>query len=428
MRLLSRLAAAALGVALLAPLAGCGDSGTGTTAPAPGGTPGTGKLTLLLKDAPADIDMAVVTISQIYLQGANGRTVLRNTPVTVDLLTLRDSTASLLRDAEIPVGTYDELRFVVSGGYIKLADGKVYASSPDYSGLTDVPPGAPVTGTLQMPSFAQSGLKVKLPQDKLVITEQGQQILLVDFDVSQSFGHMAGQSGRWVMHPVCIATDVVLAAKIGVHVTLGQGASLPTGVSFADFRAQVSRDNGDGTTTVSSCALVPDQAGTSASALCDLLPAGTWSVTLPFQGGAPAVTLVTSPAQPASVTVAAGQTATVDFTVTAAAASIQVTAGLAQGVTLPAGTTFASFDAVLTRDNGDGTTTEFTAPLVPDQAGTTATVTFAGLRAAPYAASLRYTGPAPTVNLTTTPTQPAPITVAPGAAGTVTFSVTAAGT
>jgi len=35
-----------------------------------------------------------------------------------------------------------------------------------------------------------------------------QKILLVDFDVEQSFGQLAGQSGRWVMHPVVTGGEI----------------------------------------------------------------------------------------------------------------------------------------------------------------------------------------------------------------------------
>jgi hypothetical protein len=57
-----------------------------------------------------------------------------------------------------------------------------------------------------MPSLAQSGLKVDLPGGAIRI-EGDQRILLVDFDVAQSLGHVAGGYGRWVMHPVVHATD-----------------------------------------------------------------------------------------------------------------------------------------------------------------------------------------------------------------------------
>ncbi len=155
---------------------------------------------------------AVVTIDRIYLQpgedGSDGRMILREEDITTDLLTLVDSTLSLVDSALVPQGNYRQLRFVISGGYIEVenADGSssIYASSPTYAGL---PLGAVVAGDLQMPSFAQSGLKVKLPNDQIVFAED-EFWLLIDFDVSQSFGHQAGGSGRWVMSPVIQATRV----------------------------------------------------------------------------------------------------------------------------------------------------------------------------------------------------------------------------
>jgi hypothetical protein len=52
-----------------------------------------------------------------------------------------------------------------------------------------------------MPSFAQSGLKVNLPSDLFTVGADPVWVL-VDFDVSQSFGRAAGGSGMWVMSPV----------------------------------------------------------------------------------------------------------------------------------------------------------------------------------------------------------------------------------
>ena len=171
----------------------------------------TGKISLLLTDAPGDVVTAVVTIEQIYLQGSEsdegGRVILRDEPFTTDLLTLVDSTVLLLEDVTIPARSYGQLRFVISGGYIEVenddASTTIYASSPTYAGL---PVDAVVGGSLRMPSFAQSGLKVNLPNDAVVILEDETVVLLVDFDVAQSFGRMAGASGQWVMSPVLIAT------------------------------------------------------------------------------------------------------------------------------------------------------------------------------------------------------------------------------
>lgn len=171
-----------------------------------------GKLSLLLTDAPGDVLKAVVTIDRIYLQPSEdsdaGRIILREDDVTTDLLTLVDSTQSLIAGFEIPAGSYSQLRFVISGAYLEVEGTEVgtttiFASSPSYAGL---PAGAVVGGELQMPSFAQSGLKVQLPGDALVIGDDASVTLVVDFDVAQSFGKAAGASNRWVMSPVLKGT------------------------------------------------------------------------------------------------------------------------------------------------------------------------------------------------------------------------------
>ncbi len=148
-----------------------------------------------------------MTIDRIYLQPSEdsdaGRIVLLEDDVTTDLLTLADSLHSLIQGASIPEGSYTQLRFVISGAYLEVegtgATNEIYASSPTYAGL---PAGAVVTGSLQMPSFAQTGIKVTLPGDAVTIGDDEIVTLVVDFDVSQSFGKAAGASGMWVMTPV----------------------------------------------------------------------------------------------------------------------------------------------------------------------------------------------------------------------------------
>jgi hypothetical protein len=180
-------------------LAGCSDN-TGSN--------GSGRVTLLLTDAPGDVVAAVVTISSVTLQGDDGQTLLLDAPFTTDLLDLAGTTATLAEDVVVPNGKFHELRFVITGGYVEVDNGdsttSIFASSPSYSGL---PAGATVTGSLQMPSLGQSGLKVKVPGDLLVVDDD-EHVILVDFDASQSFGHAAGNSGQWVMHPVIIASEV----------------------------------------------------------------------------------------------------------------------------------------------------------------------------------------------------------------------------
>jgi hypothetical protein len=165
-------------------------------------------------EAVSVVRAAVVTIDQIYLQPADGaeagRIVLRDEPVTTDLLALSRSTARLVDGKLIPRGRYSELRFVISGAYLDINGDGIYAT-PGYG---EVPSGATVVGELKTPSFDTSGLKVKLPSDDLFDAPGVHEIVLARFDVSESFGHKAGGSGGWVMHPVIEAESLETASRI----------------------------------------------------------------------------------------------------------------------------------------------------------------------------------------------------------------------
>ena len=138
-------------------LSGCGDSQG----------PGTARFSVKLTDAPGPFKSAKVTISEVYLQGTGGRRASATLPRRSASSSFRMPPLDLVKDAEIPTGTYNQLRIVVSGGYVELQDGTIFASSPDYEGL---PTGATVTGQLQMPSLGQSGIKVTLPGTALDVT------------------------------------------------------------------------------------------------------------------------------------------------------------------------------------------------------------------------------------------------------------------
>jgi hypothetical protein len=303
-RLVPRLAA----MLAFASLAACGDS-----------TPASnGRISLLLTDAPGDFVKAVVTIDRIYLQGAgeDGRVVLREDDVTTDLLTLANSTAELVQDAVVPAGRYSELRFVISGGYIEVenADGStsIYASSPDYAGL---PAGAQVAGALQMPSYAQSGVKVKLPGDAVTIDEE-QKVLLVDFDVSRSYGRQAGGSGMWVMTPVLEATRFAASASLVASLSKDAALALPSinhvPVTLGGFQA-VLRTAAGGEETL---ALTDANGDGTFEAQFRYLAPGTF--TLDFVAPSDSVSFTTDPARPATVTVGSGEAATRAFTLTSA--------------------------------------------------------------------------------------------------------------
>jgi Domain of unknown function (DUF4382) len=275
-----------------------------------GCTEQTGKVTVLLKDAPADVTAAVVTISEIHLVGSGGDIVLSTTPITTNLLSLANDTATLVDGIEVPVGTYSQLRFVITGGYLE-AGGVLYASSPTYEGLPDTE--TPVGGTLRMPSYAQSGLKIDLPAGAATVGT-GTTIVLVDFDVSQSFGHEAGGSGAWVMHPVAKATAFELAGKVDVTLRLATGVTLPTPVTLGDFKAVLAPapPTSGGNTILP---LTSTDATTYHASFKYLFPG---DYTLTFSPPSAVNSFVTAPPVPATVTVTSGQATAASFTMTSA--------------------------------------------------------------------------------------------------------------
>jgi hypothetical protein len=276
-------------------------------------------VSVMLTDAPGNFKAAIVTITEIDLVGAGGVTVLSSAKTTTNLLTLANDAASLVKDVEIAAGTYSELRFVISGGYVAVEGATststlIYASSPTYEGL---PAGAVVTGTLKMPSLGQSGLKVDFTGDALVVGA-GSKVLLIDFDVAQSFGHEAGASGSWVMHPVIKGAELTLSGNLNVTAKLGTNVTLPTlggtQVGLGDFTAQLTNSGG----SVKTLPLAATAAGsaTFGASFKYLLP-GTYTLSLASPAG---MSFTTNPAAPYSATIASGAAAQVDFTITAASA------------------------------------------------------------------------------------------------------------
>jgi hypothetical protein len=305
-RFRSLAAAATIALGGMVSLAGCSDSTAADNA----------KVSVLLTDAPGDVKAAVVTISEIYLQGS-GRVVLMDTTVTTDLLTLANSTADLVKDAVVPAGSYAQLRFVITGAYIEVEndDGttSIYATSPDYAGL---PAGAQVAGTLQTPSFDESGFKVTTPDGALHLAAE-QRVLLVDFDVSRSFGHQAGGSGSWVMTPVLTATEFQTSANAEVTLNADTSVVLPTidgaAVTLADFKAVLTAAD----MSTEELAFTDVDGDGTFEANFQFLAPGSYTVAIAGPAG---LTFTTDPDGAAPLNVESAGSASAAFTLTAATA------------------------------------------------------------------------------------------------------------
>jgi len=82
-----------------------------------------------------------------------------------------------------------------------------------------------VDGDLMCPSCGTSGLKVNVVGD---LTFDGtNETLIADFDVSESFGHEAGNSGKWIMHPSIKVAPAEDAISLSVNLGLASGITLP---------------------------------------------------------------------------------------------------------------------------------------------------------------------------------------------------------
>lgn len=191
------------------------------------GNPANTTMSVYLKDGPGDVDEVWVQVNDVVLMGANGNVSLLTEPT--DLINITDLTGApmvLSEDMELDPGTYSEVRFVL-GGAVLVSGDNVYAYG------VEPPEGMTATGDLQCPSCSQSGIKVKFA-DALDVAE-GANGILADFDVAQSFGHQAGRSGKWVMHPVIHGAQAAPnEIETGPVATISGTVALATDVTVPD--------------------------------------------------------------------------------------------------------------------------------------------------------------------------------------------------
>jgi hypothetical protein len=212
---------------------------------------GTATLSIFLTDAQGEADQVWVQLTALTAQGGPGGPVnLLDEPTDLVLLTDLVGTVQLLQvNTGFDPTTISQLRLVIGDAVLTDTAGTVYAKgSPDLLalGLKEE-----ADGELQCPSCSQSGIKVKVPSDGMEV-EEGAVAMVLDFDVAQSFGHKAGNSGKWIMHPVIHGTlvgdedgdgdvldDLGLANSISGRIS-ENGVALPTCAtagprSVADF-------------------------------------------------------------------------------------------------------------------------------------------------------------------------------------------------
>ncbi len=188
----------ALPILFAAALTACG--GGGDDAGAPINTMGT--LRVSLTDAPAcGFDHVYVTVEKVRVHssasaeaGATGWTdITLTTPQRIDLLALSNGAMTMLGQAQLPAGTYQQLRLVLSANTAAnpLANSVVLAGGGEQA--------------VDTPSGLQSGLKMNA---NLTVEPNQVADFAIDFDACKSFVR-AGNSGKVLLKPVLAVIPLI---------------------------------------------------------------------------------------------------------------------------------------------------------------------------------------------------------------------------
>jgi hypothetical protein len=176
---------------LLLAMAACGGGIGGT------GSPQSGTLRIGLTDAPAcgydevNVSIRAVQLHQVASAGETDpgwRTVVDfgDAPRRFDLLTLTNGVIAELGQAELPAGTYTQLRLLLA------------ANTPGNPRANSVKPTGGSERPLDTPSGQQTGLKLNVD---IAVPEGQVADVVLDFDARRSVVR-AGNSGRFLLKPV----------------------------------------------------------------------------------------------------------------------------------------------------------------------------------------------------------------------------------
>ena len=200
----------------------------------------TGQLVVRLSDAAgADIQSATVWVSRVYLIGGSDSINSRVDIATFapakafDLATLQGGVTALLGTATIPTGDYSQFRLVVDSAQVTLKAPLLFV-------------GGAATVSLMTPSAQQTGIKVNL--GGAVHVAAGQTVLVVDFDVAQSFvltGPLGAPTGM-LFKPVLHGTTTDIAASIAGTVSPASSKAELFAVANGDTVASTFADTTSG--------------------------------------------------------------------------------------------------------------------------------------------------------------------------------------
>jgi len=219
-------------------VSGCSDDDDSTS-------PKFGTIQMHMTDAPMDVDAINLVIREVSIHRGEGDDeggweVLRTDTLDVDLLELRNGVFLTLADAEVPAGTYTQIRLKLDEGSTIVVDG--------------------VTHPLVVPSGLTSGYKLV---GNFTVPADGLLDLALDFDAARSV-HLTG-SGTWMLKPTVRVMPITTAGAI-------RGRVLPEDVATTVYAIQAADTIGS--------AIALDDGRFQVS----VLPAGAYSVAFDPEG------------------------------------------------------------------------------------------------------------------------------------------------
>lgn len=196
-----------------------------------GSNPGMGSMELRMYDAPIDSASAVnVKIKQVEVNKtgkSDGWQVINTPDKTYNLIDLANGAYTVLGDTTLEVGTYPQIRLVLSqSGHSVVVNGKTY--------------------DMKVPSGAQTGIKLDVNAE---IKKDIKYVLLLDFDAARSVVK-AGQGNsqvQYLLKPVIRAENKAVTGNIGGTISPTEAKPLVYAIADQDTLAATVADTTDGT-------------------------------------------------------------------------------------------------------------------------------------------------------------------------------------
>lgn len=197
----------------------CTDNGMGTEGQ-------TGTMEVQLTDAPANYDEVNVHINRVEvndMESDTGWVNIGSPDKTYNLLELTNGATTVLGSEELPVGTYQQIRLILSAdGHNVVMDGNEY--------------------DLKVPSGAQTGIKLDVDAE---IEPDFTYELLLDFDASRSVVKR-GNNNDYLLKPVVRAQNLAVTGNIAGTVEPVDAEPFVYAIVDEDTLSSTKADTADG--------------------------------------------------------------------------------------------------------------------------------------------------------------------------------------